>query len=328
MLQTTPKPFIRLTKELYNSCLEYLDRRKLSEKTKLLYTKELDVIFLNERLTQTLYNSVYSRGNYYKSVLKLITDTCMAFDYPTFNYKIIPQKPIPPKNIQTWPEETILKMSRDIRYYGLLIRCAYYIGGGLRFSSALFLKWDDFKWSLWLVDRSKYGKCSIHAKGGKEELLDVHPYLMEELYEIALKDKKTFQGIPYFNYAGNKYLFITENKINEIIKQIKSENHNKMIDNEGSYVSDKNLFEKAKLRIIRKKYRSVAYELTKIKDSFGGIKPKFHSIRASRATNLLSKGFTVMEIKKMLMHSSISTTQRYLNIKDIELENKLNEKAI
>ena len=328
MVQVAPKPFIILTKELYNSCLEYLDRRKLSEKTKQLYTKELDTIFLNNKLTQTLYNSVYSKGNYYKSVLKLITDTCIAFDYPTFNYKSIPQKPIPSKIIQTWDEEKILKMSRDIRYYGLLIRCAYYIGGGLRFSSAIFLKWDDFKWSEWLVNRNNYGKCDIYAKGGRREVLDVHPYLMEELYQIAMTNKKLFQGIPYFNYVGNKYIFITEDSLIKIIKEIKSENLKKVIDEVGGYNSDKNLLEKARLRIIQKKYRSVAYELTKLRESFGGIIPKFHSIRASRATNLLSKGFTIMEIKKMLMHSSISTTQRYLNIKDIELENKLNTVAI
>lgn len=54
------------------------------------------------------------------------------------------------------------------------------------------------------------------------------------------------------------------------------------------------------------------------KAGFGGFYP--HALRHSFATNLQKKGASVMEIKEMMGHSSIATTERYLHGFDGKLE--------
>ena len=225
--------------------MKYIDSRKLLEQTKMLYTKELNSIFKEDILTQTLYNKIYSKGNYYKSVLRLIVDSCIFFDIPYHNYKTIKQKVYPRKNPQVWVESDIMMMADKINKYGLFIESAYYVGAGLRFSSALFLKWEDFNWQEWLVDKEKSGTCFIIAKGGKERNLPVHPLLMRKLYNIARERNKLFRGIPYLNFSGNPYLFITIDELEKLEENIEKENLNKEIDSNNKYIMKVNKKEKA-----------------------------------------------------------------------------------
>jgi integrase len=314
---------IQLDPSLHNSCLEYIRRRGLSEKTKVLYEKELNNIFKDRELTQTSFNKIYSKGNYYRSILKLILNTCEHFDIPSYKYKVIKQIAKRKHNPQVWSENDIIKIIDSVEDYGLLIACAYYIGAGLRFSSAILLSWNDFIWEDWIQDKLKTGKCKIKAKGGKEKVLRVNPILMDRLYNLAKEKGKTFQGIPYKNSVEDKHLFIKQSELNDIMDSYKKQNFQKMLDCRGQEV---NVKARSEIDLIRKKHYLVDYKLRKLSKLFEGKKIKFHSIRHSSATNLLKKGFKLITIKDQLMHESIATTEIYLNMENSDIEKEFDEK--
>jgi len=322
-MENNLKNFIVLDKGLHNRCLEYLKLRKVSEKTYKLYTKELSNIFKNKLLTQTLYNSIYSKGNYYKSVLKLIIDTCNYFDIPAYKYKTV--KPIPIKRHipQVWAEKDIIRMIDNVKEYGLLIACAYYVGAGLRFGSAIMLSWNDFMWDEWIEDMTKTGKCLIkYSKGDKEKILRVDPSLMNRLYNIAKNKGKLFQGIPYKNSIEDKHLFVKQRELDELEDRYKKQNFENVLDSNKEQI---NVKARAVMELIDKKHRQVDYRLKKLSTNFSK-KIKFHSIRHSKATNLLRKGFKLLTIKDQLMHTSIATTEIYLNMENADIEKEFDDK--
>ena len=86
--------------------------------------------------------------------------------------------------------------------------------------------------------------------------------------------------------------------------------------------------EKSRNEIIRKKHYIVDYRLRKLAKVMNVKNIKFHSIRHSAATNLLKKGFKLTTIKDQLMHESISTTERYLNLSNMDIEEEFNGKLV
>ena len=318
--------FTQLTPVLFNKCEKYLDKMGLSEKSNQLYISVLKDMFKREALTQTLYNDMFYKGSRYKAVLNLIKNTCYHNDLPFHNYKVIRKKPSKRKPPQIWSEGDIFKMANTIDEYGLLIESAYFIGAGIRFSSAIFLKWEHFVWYDWIMDKTKAGKCLIFGKGDKQKYLDVHPILMNKLYNIAKYKGKLFQEIPYKNSSENTYIFISLLELEEIEHRIKKEQFNKMLEIGDKYLMKRSVQELSKNELIAKMHDRVAYRLRKLKPLFNNRNIKFHSIRSSRATNLLKRGFSLLEISKMLMHEDIKTTQIYLDIEDSELTKKFNEK--
>lgn len=324
-MENNPK-FIALTPHLLERCKEYLGRKGLSEKSNELYLSVLKYIFKKEVLTQTLYNDVYFKGSRYKAVLNLIKNTCYHFNIASYNYKIIERKKSYRKSPQIWSESEVLKIANNVEDYGLLVESAYYIGAGIRFSSTILLKWGHFMWEDWNMDRSIAGKCKIFGKGGKQKYSDVHPILMNKLYSIAESKGKIFLGVPYKNSSENTYIFIQNTELEEIENRIKKEQFNSMLEAGGGYLMKRDTEALAKNELIAKMHDRVAYKLNKLKPLFDDKNIKFHSIRSSRATNLLKKGFSLLEISKMLMHEDIKTTQIYLDIEDIDITNKFNEK--
>jgi integrase len=281
-------------------------------------------MFKNGSLTQTLYNNMWAKGSRYKAVLKLILETCYHFDIPSFKYKIIKDKPQPHHRPITYSEENILKIANRIEHYGLLVRCAYYIGGGLRFGSTIMLKWEDFNWNEWVLDKELVGKCDIFGKGNKEDTLDVDPILMKELYNLSVSRNKCFLDIPYKNYAGNTYMFIDEDLFIEYQEQIKKKIFNENLNSNGKNIFPVNVKRKARNMMIAKMHRIVDYRLLKLNNMFNK-KIKFHSIRSSKATHLLKMGFRLSDIQNMLMHKDISTTQIYVNVDKEEISDRYNE---
>jgi len=317
-------PFMALDDDLLGKTIAYLNQRKLSEKTKQQYHEVLKQLFKRDRLTQTLYNEYYVKGSRFKAVLNLILDSARHFDIPVYKYKTIPYKKIRPSKPHIWTKKQIQRIVNEIEEYGLLIECAYYIGGGLRFGSAIMLKWTDFLWEEWLEDRSKAGKCDIFAKGNKQEYLDVDPYLMNKLYNIAKNSRKLFGGIPYRNFAGEHYMFFNESELDEVVARIKKEQLDLILDAPNQII-EIDVKTRARNELITHLHKRVDYRLLKLKSSFDGNKIKFHSIRHSRATHLLEMGFDITEIQKMLMHRDISTTQIYVNVSRNRITNKFND---
>lgn len=325
MEKTTPEnAYIILDQSLKDKCIAFLSFRNLSEKTKELYSSVIDDLFKQEVLSQKVFDKYNSKGARYKATLKVILDTCEHYSTPSYKYKVIKSIPPKPKKPLIMSEEDIINLSNNIEDYGLLIRCAYYIGGGLRFSSVVLLKWSDFLWNEWVIDKESVGKCDILAKGNKEDLLDVDPILMKELYEIAKEKGRLFQDIPYLNYGGNPYLFIDSDELNEAIEYVKKQRFQEMLRLNGEDLPKMDIDKRAKNIIIKKMHDRVNYKLRKLKDS-SNRKIKFHSIRHSKAMNLLKEGFKLAEIKEMLMHKSISTTQIYINPDKQEITKKYSE---
>ena len=318
------KNFIQLTPELYNSCIVHLNKPHISEKTKGLYRAEIDKLFKFKQLSQERYNSIYSKGNYYRAVLKLVTDVAEFYDLGDYKYKVMKvreRKKIPQP--QVWHENEILEMASNVEDYGLLIECAYYIGAGLRFSSAIMLKWDDFIWEDWIDNQDKMGKCNIHAKGDKYKTLMVNPILMQKLHNLAKNKGKLFKNIPYKASTDNLFIFVDRNTLSEIEEKYKKENFDNMLDGNKNKIR---VVEKARNEIIRQKHYLVDYKLRKLAKQMNKKSIKFHSIRHSAATNLLKNGFKLKTIQDQLMHNSIATTERYLSLENIDIENEFNNK--
>jgi integrase len=313
-----------LDEQLYHKTINYLNKRKLSEKTRELYGDVLAKLFQKEYLTQTLYNEYYYRGQRYRAVLKLVIAAAEHYDIPIYKYKEIPFVPDKPKKHQVFSEKQIQRMVREIEDYGLLIECAYHIGGGLRFSTAIMLKWTSFNWEEWLENRSLAGKCDVFAKGNNDDSLDVDPYLMNKLYSIAKRNNKLFQGIPYRNFRGEHYMFFEEQDLNKLIKHYQDIAFNNNLDQKEDIIKVETTI-RARNDLIAKLHKRVDYRLRKLKDSFDGKKIRFHSIRHSRATHLLRKGFDITEIQEMLMHKNILTTQIYVEADREQITNKVNK---
>lgn len=318
------KDFIQLTKPLYNYCIDRINKPRISEKTKSLYIVELDRLFKQEVLTQQLYNKIHSKGNYYRAVLKIICDVSEFYDLGDYKYKVMKireRKRLPEP--QVWHENYILDMIERVEDYGLLIDCAYHIGAGLRFSSAIMLKWDDFNWEDWVIKQDRMGRCKIHAKGEKFKWLLVNPLLMKKLYNLAKKRGKVFQNIPYKASSEDLYMFVNIDDLEKLEEIYRKENFEYMLDGSNKKFKIK---EKAKNELIRKKHYLVDYRLRKLAKNMNLKSIKFHSIRHSAATNLLKRGFKLTTIQDQLMHESISTTERYLSLQNIDIENEFNEK--
>jgi integrase len=319
------REFIKLTPELYRLCFKYMNQKQYTEKTKVQYVKELDELFKNEVLTQTLYNKNYQKGGSYRAILNLVLKTCWFNDLPYFNYKVIEaSKSSQNKSldrygtIKIFSEDEIGQLADILEEYGLLVRCSYYIGGGLRFSSAIRLKWTDFNWSEW-TDKNKPGKCLIHAKGKTEAYLPVHPILMNLLYNLAEENKKTFKGIPYENFDGENYIFLEESEIKKIIDRLKKEDNNRIIDNDLKKELKIDFKARALLEMTNIHYRKYQYQLVKVASVFKLKTIKTHTVRKSAATNLLRKGWPLIKIKYLLMHKSISTTEIYTKVTEDEI---------
>ena len=124
-------------------------------------------------------------------------------------------------------------------------------------------------------------------------------------------------------FSENQYLFIKETELDELETKFKKQNFDNILDSNNEEV---NVKERARIEIVRKKHYLVDYRLRKLSKIFNSKRIKFHSIRHSRATNLLKKGVKLITIKDQLMHNSIATTEIYLNLENSDIENEFNDK--
>lgn len=325
--QPKKRIFTELTDELKKLCLLYIDKRNYSEKTRLLYGNQIHNIFSKTILTQTYYNEIYDKGNFHKSVLKIINLTLEHNDLPAYKYKTIPQITKPRKIPQVWTESEVLRIAsyHPIDIGKLMINCSYFIGAGLRFESTIYLRWNDFNWEDWLLDQEKAGTCFIHGKRDKEATLPVDKVLMKKLYDYAKSNRRFMFGQPS-DINNDQFIFIDKYELKKYMNEAKAKKWNKE-NIEASDIKTRIDYKQLGRVILTKKFHDrFNYQLKKIsKNDFNNVKIKFHSFRSSRATNLLKKGFSIVEIKDLLMHSSIQTTQIYLNLSNMDLQNKFNQ---
>ena len=155
----------------------------------------------------------------------------------------------------------------------------------LRTGDALKLKWENFNWSEWLLDRKQWGKVNLlDTKRGKFAVLPVKPELMETLYNGH--PNRTSTGLPIGNLVFDYGImdFMT-NKDNSDEK------------NKDDY-----------LIAAGQKYRNLVYNVSR---AVLGKKISPHYLRHSKAQHLVDNGMPLESVKELLRHEDISTTEIY-----------------
>lgn len=141
-----------------------------------------------------------------------------------------------------------------------------------------------------------------------EELINIKTSDIEEhneLYRIKVRGKGNKERIVYIpvnliyeemeSYLEKKSLLFCKTEYLFVTKNCKKMHY------QGVYKVVKRMIEKSGIKTKK----------------FGG-----HILRHSYAVYLLKQGFSINEVKKLLGHTSIVTTQKYLEVSDSDIENK------
>lgn len=155
----------------------------------------------------------------------------------------------------------------------------------LRIREVLKLKWENFNWNEWILDKKSWGKVNLlETKRNKFAVLPVKPELMNMLYNGH--PNKTSSGVPIGNLVFDFGI------IDYMNNKEKSEDQNRedYLINAGQ------------------EYRRLLYSISK--DVLGKrISP--HTFRHSKAQHLVDKGMALESVQMLLRHADISTTGIY-----------------
>lgn len=134
----------------------------------------------------------------------------------------------------------------------------------LRRSELVSIKYDDFDWKTWDMDRNKSLRLKIMGKGRRERMVKISPALAKKLDE-----------------------YITPRELS------------------GYYKTEKRLYPCTP--------HSWYDTLRKVSEETIGIKIRSHSIRKYGATQYWNTGMVnIIDLRNILGHKDISTTQRYI----------------
>jgi|LSQX01.3.fsa_nt_gb integrase len=199
-----------------------------------------------------------------------------------------------PKSISLNEVQVIINNMPSLKYKVFTI---YLFELALRISEGLKLKWEDFNWSEWLQDKTKFGKTAIkNTKRDKFRTIPVKPELMNILWEVC--PRKTSEGIPVgnlvFDFGVEKYIFNKENKT-----EVNLYNY---LHNASCY------------------YRELVYKISKEKL---GKRISPHWLRHSKAQILLDNNMPLDSLKGFLGHEQISSTEIYAQASSKKIERDL-----
>lgn len=175
----------------------------------------------------------------------------------------------------------------------LQLLLSYY--GGLRIQELLKIQIISFDWDEWKKDISQVGKCKVYGKGGKEGIAYFPPWLMTRIAKY-IKAKK-FPSL-------TSYIFLKKGESEKINFKNRSRDWEKKIKNGG-----------------------IISGLIKL-DGEGKIIPDTdiypHKLRHSWGFYLREvKKLDIRDIKEILRHSTITSTQRYLYVDKDKLAKKI-----
>lgn len=192
----------------------------------------------------------------------------------------------------------LLEQALDTEQEKLQLLASYY--GALRLGEMLKMRVIDFNWEEWKENPDQMGECRVYGKGDKEGIAFFPGWLMKR-FARYLRGRS-------FN-AVSDYIFIRN-------------------------VNLKSLNLKNRGRVWQKKLKEVGIKagLTKL-DNEGniiqGTEVHPHRLRHSFATHLkIDKGLEISEIKEILRHSSIQSTQIYTHIDKNYLKKRLMETSV
>jgi integrase/recombinase XerD len=199
-----------------------------------------------------------------------------------------------PKSISATEVKTIINNMPSLKYKIFTI---FIFELGLRISEAQKLKWEDFNWTEWLLNKNEFGKVAIkNTKRNKFRTLPVKPDLMNLLYNAA--PNKSSTGIPLgtltFDFGISKYIN-RKDKPNEV-------NLYDYLHTSGCY------------------YRDLIY---KISLAHLGKRISPHWLRHSKAQILLDNGMPLDSLKELLGHSEISSTEIYAQASPVKVQKDL-----
>lgn len=165
---------------------------------------------------------------------------------------------------------------------------------GLRLGELLKITLVAFNWEVWRNAPTEMGECRVLGKGDKEGIALVPPYLMERVAKfIHVED---FPSV-------DSYLFIKPKK-------------------EGLKMKD--LARTWQMKLAQAGVRSGITQIDAAGNSIKETSVHPHRLRHSYASHLLNVvGLDLMEIKDLLRHSDISSTQIYTHISKEKLKKKL-----
>jgi len=165
---------------------------------------------------------------------------------------------------------------------------------GLRLGELLKISVISFDWEAWKKAPREMGECRVFGKGDKEGIALFPPALMERIATFIHT-----QNFP----SVNSYLFISPRK-------------------EG--LKMKNLGRNWQNKLRQAGIRSGITQLDANGDPIKETVVHPHRLRHSYASHLLNVvGLDLMEIKDLLRHSDISSTQIYTHISKEKLKKKL-----
>jgi len=233
-----------------------------------------------------------------RAALMMINKYCYDNDIP-FNIRIPSVKKQADKTPTTLtPGEISLMIKSSPKPYGLVIRCIFNFGAGLRISEIIKLSWDDIRWIDWLRNQESYGVAQIKSgKGMKDRVVNVPKKLMKDLYDYA----KEQNVLNEFRVPTGKSIFSFGGLSKTAIRKLTG-------------LSPKD--ERLKAEYILAKYNWFRYNiLQKHCEKAINKRIKIHSLRHSRATYLHEyENVKIEDLQILLGHTSLTTTMIYTKV--------------
>lgn len=287
---------------------EYCEARKYSYTTWHNYMTQLKKIAkkygkINKEIALKFYRTATNSSHY--ALITLINSYCLDNDIDFYVKKIKSQKKY--ERVQeVLSKDEIDKLINNLEMpYSLIVKCFFYIGGGVRVSDIAKLRFENFNFPDWLEDESKQGLVILQKrKRGKESLQSVPNFLMKEIFDYAKAEELIEEdGIPT---SGLVFDFGAGDFMPELRQDLSAWTFQYM---------------KHVRNILQ--YQLIRRFLRKDKNFFGGKKIHLQSFRHSRTTYLSEKGIPVEKIQIIRDDTSITTTMKYIHLNKKNIFNEI-----
>lgn len=287
---------LELNRDLYFRILDYAIAKGYSNNTIRMYSFYLKrIIKKNRVLNRDVMRKILKRIKHQneRAVLVLINDYCYYYNID-FNVVIPKMKSKPrslPKIVSV--DEIKVMVESAPKPYGLMIRCIFNIGAGLRISEAIKLSWNHINWVDWLKEKG-YGVATIKdSKGGRDRTTMIPKVLMLDLYNYA----KELNILNEFGIPTGGMIF--ECNLNNFKPDLLTTNRKRWKEEAVRHAYDWFRYN------IMKKYCEKAL----------GHKINIHQLRHRRATYLYEvEKVPIERIQKLLGHSDIRNTLIYTEV--------------
>lgn len=190
----------------------------------------------------------------------------------------------------------------------------FLFAAALRISEMYRLKVESVNWDFWMKDKTKYGLLVVRkTKGRRDREVPLHPDFMLKLFDYVEKRDGEVDV--------DKYLFDydIEHYFKKRMRRMKKDNVGIFLD-----LDEKGLYRYREDAIwhkfISKEARLFEIEFRKASMKALGRFANPHQLRRGRATQLLKAGMPIMQLRDLLGHVSITTTQNYLKTGTEELK--------